>query len=373
MKHEKQHLKGTPKATVKRTKIKRILRLAGISTLVLLSLWVAVCYSVARWYQQSQQNLPISMGVSYSFKLAREYGYEPREGYHALLDDMGVRRFRLMSYWDDIEAVKGTYDFDDLDYQFAEAEKYSAKISLAIGLRQPRWPECHWPQWAQDLSYDQWKEELFNFMKIVIERYKNSPALIEYQLENEFFMKVFGICPDHSRERLVAEYDYVKQLDPTRPVIVSRSNNGIGIAVGEPRPDYSAISVYKRVWDKTVTKQYFEYPFPAWHYGYLAGFTKILTGKDMIIHELQAEPWGPVENKNLTFDEQNKSMDSERLKTRIGYGLASGMRTVDLWGAEWWYWRKTHWQDNTVWDTAKDSFKRCDGKTEWLDHCMKDK
>lgn len=361
-------------SVTKTKRLNRAGRLLGRIMLIFLSalvLWVASLYGVARWYQNKQQNKPVALGVSYSFRIAREYGYDPKVAYQALLEDMGVRRFRLMSYWDEIEKSEDSYTFDDLDYQFRLAEQYGAKISLAIGLRQPRWPECHWPDWAQKLPYDEWRQDLKEFMKAVIERYKSSPALIEYQLENEFFMKVFGICPDHSRERLIDEFNFVKELDPTRPVVVSRSNNGVGIAVGQPRPDMSAISVYKRVWDKTITKNYFEYPFPAWHYGYLAGWTQILTGRDKIIHELQAEPWGPEPTIKLSFEEQNKSMDANRLKARIQYGLATGMRTADLWGAEWWYWRKTYWNDPSLWETARDAFSRCDGSYQYLDHCMK--
>ena len=135
----------------------------------------------------------------------------------------------------------------------------------------------------------QWSEELKKYMAAVIERYKNSPALVEYQLENEYFLKVFGICPDHSRDRLTDEYEFVKSLDPGHPVTISRSNNAIGLPLGPPRADEFSVSVYKRVWDKTLTKRYYEYPFPAWFYGGLAGWGELLTGKNLFIHELQAE------------------------------------------------------------------------------------
>jgi len=195
-------------------------------------------------------------------------------------------------------------------------------------------------------------------MKVTMQRYKDSPALESYQLENEFFMKVFGECPDHSRDRLIDEFNFVKQVDPEHPVIISRSNNAIGLPIGEPRPDEFGISIYKRVWDKNITKRYFEYPFPAWFYAFLAGAGKIVTGKDMIIHELQAEPWAPTETKLATLAEQDKSINPERLKKRFTYGEATGMRQMYLWGAEWWYWRKVKFNDSGAWDTAKQEIKR---------------
>lgn len=216
------------------------------------------------------------------------------------------------------------------------------------------------PKWAEALPMSEWSVELKKYMKATVERYQNSPALESWQLENEFFLKVFGICPDHSRERLVDEYNFLKQLDPSRPIIVSRSNNALGLPLGDPRPDTSGVSIYKRVWDKTITRRYLEYPFPAWFYGSLAGGGKLFTGRDLIIHELQAEPWMPEGFKinNLKdVAEQDKSMNAERLKDRFEYGRATGMKEIYLWGAEWWYWRKIKANDPTLWDVARQEFK----------------
>jgi hypothetical protein len=124
-----------------------------------------------------------------------------------------------------------------------------------------------------------------------------------------------------------------------------------------------AISVYKRVWDKTITKRYFEYPIPAWYYGVRAGWVELTRGKNSFIHELQTEAWLP-DNGNFkmnsvsSIDEQNKSLNPERLKDRIEYGRATGMRTFDLWGGEWWYWRKVKAGDPSLWNTAKDEITR---------------
>ncbi|MEO8785080.1 MAG: hypothetical protein ABI221_02045, partial [Candidatus Saccharimonadales bacterium] len=121
-------------------------------------------------------------------------------------------------------------------------------------------------------------------------------------------------------------------------------------------PDIVAVSVYKRVWDKTLTHRYFEYPFPAWFYGFLAGADKIATGKDTIIHELQAEPWLPPGfnmNDPKSSAEAAKSMNPARLKDRIQYGEATGMKTIDLWGSEYWYYRKEKLHDPGLWNVAK--------------------
>ena len=321
-------------------------------------------YGIAQWYINSNKDKPLVLGTSFIPAYAESLGLDPKETMDALIGDLGVRHFRLVSYWNQMEPEQGKYDFSLLDWQFAKAEEAGAKVTLSLGLRQPRWPECHMPEWASKLpsgnAEGTWQKQLEKYIAEVVNRYKNSPALDSYQLENEYFLKGFGICTDFSRERLVNEYNLVKQLDPYHTLIIARSNNALGMPVGEPTPDKFGISIYKRVWDANLTKRYLEYPFPAWFYGFVAGGQKILTGKDMIIHELQAETWPPNHQsiQNTSLDEQNKSFNSERFKTRVEHGRATGMREIYLWGSEYWYYRLQKLNDPSLWNVAKDEFSK---------------
>lgn len=323
-------------------------------------LFVSFMYSLSSWYRIKHQNEPLNLGLSFSSTYATRMGLDPKETLEAMLRDLGVKRVRLVSYWNVHEQTPGKYDFTDLDWQFELIQKYDAKASLAVGLRQPRWPECHFPEWTKGMSEAKLTQPLATYMTKVVERYRDNPALQEYQLENEYFLKVFGSCQDYrSRDRLISEYDLIKRLDPNHRIIISRSNNALGYPVNEPIPDVSAVSVYKRVWDKTITKTYFDYPFPGWFYGSLAAIMEIVHGKPTIIHELQAEPWPPSgEIVDNSLEEQNKSMDAKRLELRAKYGISSGIRTIDLWGAEWWYWRLKVAKDPSVWETAKEIYRQ---------------
>lgn len=327
--------------------------------LVIIMLTVSGMYAVAQWYIWQNRDKPLELGATFISDYAETLGVDPQETLGAIIYDLGVKNLRLVSYWDSIEGEKDNYDFSDLDWQFKMAEQANVKVSLAIGLRQPRWPECHMPGWAKSQNKSEWYPELRDFMVKVIERYRSSPALESYQLENEFFLTVFGKCTDFDRQRLVEEAALVKQTDPNHTLIISRSNNGIGLPVGKPTPDLFGVSVYKRVWDQTVTHRYFEYPFPAWFYASLAGGGKILTGKDLIIHELQAEAWTPASYniKDAPISELYKSMNPERLKDRFKYGEATGMKRMDLWGVEWWYQMKTKRNAPELWETAKAEFR----------------
>ncbi len=326
---------------------------------------VAFTYSGSVYYNYKHRDEPLKIGATFIPNYAKFFDLDPEETMDAMINDLGVERIRLVSYWKDIEKIEGEYDYSELDWQFEKAEKANVEVSLSIGLRQPRWPECHMPAWGLDKDRAYWEPKLMKFIETTVNRYKDSPVLESYQLENEFFMTVFGECPDHSRDRLIAEYDLVKRLDPDTKLIITRSNNWGGVPIGEPTPDQFGISIYKRVWDSTLTKRYFEYPYPPWFYSSLAGFGEMVSGKDMIIHELQTEAWMPPGfhmNHIEDIPEQNKSLDAERLEKRIEYGVSSGIKTIDLWGAEWWLWRKEKAGDPSLWETAKQEISEAKAK-----------
>jgi hypothetical protein len=326
---------------------------------LLCSIVVGGMYGIARWYIASEASKPLVIGTSFIPAYAESLGLNAQDTMQALIDDVGVRNFRLVSYWDQLEPAPGKYDFSLLDWQFAKAEKAHATITLSLGLRQPRWPECHMPAWAANEPESVWQPQLEAFMTQVVNRYKNSPSLVSYQVENEFFLKGFGSCTNFDRSRLTAEYNLVTRLDPKHTAIVARSNNAIGWPVGSPQPDEYGISIYRRVWDAAFTHRYVEYPYPAWYYAFVAGWTKITTGKDTIIHELQAEAWTPNGQsiQNTTLAEQNKSFNATRFVSQVQFGKATGMRTMYLWGSEYWYYRLVKLHDPSLWNVAKQTFK----------------
>lgn len=326
--------------------------------LAALLILVGSMYGIAQWYIFSHRDQPLEMGVTFIPSYARYLEVDPRQTFQAILTDLKPDHVRLVSYWDEIEKTPGVYNFDDLDWQMDMAHAADAEVTLAIGLRQPRWPECHMPKWQLNQPKDVWYPELKKVMTATVQRYDDHPALESYQLENEFFLSVFGECPDFSRDRLIEEYEMVKSLDQDTPVIISRSNNALGFPINDPQPDAFGVSVYKRVWDKTITKRYVEYPFPGWFYGFLAGGGKILTGKELMIHELQAEAWTPegMEIKTAPVAELYKSMNPERLQNRFEYAQASGIKRMDLWGVEWWYAMNVNRGEPALWNVAIDEF-----------------
>jgi len=324
------------------------------------SLTIGTMYGIAVWYQHTQKDVPQELGVSFIADYAQYLGEDPHQVYSAILNDLHVKHVRLVSYWADIEPTQGSYDFSELDYEMSQAKTHGTYVTLAIGLRQPRWPECHPPSWVDTSKAEStWEPQLDVYMTAVINRYKNYPNLQSYQLENEFF-NAFGGCNNYDRARLDRELALVKKLDPNHPVIITRSDNYAGFSLRKPLPDIIGISVYRRVWNTVLWHRYFQYPFPSWYYGFLAGTQQILTGKPSVLHELQTEPWPPRGQNILqtSLAEQNKTFDAARLQSTVKFGKQTGLKNIDLWGAEYWYYRAHTLHDPSVWNTAKTIFNQ---------------
>lgn len=288
-------------------------------------------------------------GVSFSLHRCSELGIDKKQTLQAALEDLGFRRFRLMSYWNIHEPKPGVYNFTELDWQFNLVAKYKGGVSLCIGKRQPRWPECHMPKWAQSLPKDEWYEALFTYIGVVVNRYKNHPALQSWQLENEALLKEFGHCvdQDYNLDRLQKEFDIVKSEDSKHPVIMTLSDSW-GLPWRGPSPDAYAMSLYKH----TINKRgnYAKSKRPALFYKTRALLISTLWQKPVFIHELQAEPWLAQNILRIPIGEQLKQFGLIQLKDSINFAHSTGMHPIDLWGLEWWYWldhkynRPEYWQ-----------------------------
>ena len=337
------------------------------SVLILLP---SVTYIFAYNYQHSHRDEPLQLGATFISSYAEYFDLNAKETLSAILGDLNVKHLRLVSYWSAHEKTKGTYDFSDLDWQFKMAEERGATITLALGLRQPRWPECHMPSWTVQEQDSQWIPELQKYIEVTVDRYKNSPALVSYQLENEYFLTAFTRCRENSRERLVNEYQAVRAHDPLHQISMNLSSD-FGISIGKPDPDLYGMALYQRVYESRFLKRYITYPYPSWLYAGRAGFQEFAKGKPAFIHEMQAEPWGPTVVKEMSLAEQDKSMSAELFRDRFQYVFDTGIRKIDMWGAEWWYWRKIHFNDPSLWNTAKDTLAKCDGKSRAVETCLK--
>jgi len=164
-----------------------IIRILKISGLILLIL--AIFYGVLSIRPKPET---ITYGMSFNTLYARELGLDWRETYDAILSDLAVRHLRLAAHWTMIEPQDGVFNWEELDYQVEQAKKYDAEVILAIGRRLPRWPECHIPDWAGNLSWEEQKVEILEQIEEVVLRYKDESHITHWQVENEPYLTVFA-------------------------------------------------------------------------------------------------------------------------------------------------------------------------------------
>lgn len=297
---------------------------------------------------------PQRFGVSFSIKQCRNFGINPQETLRWLIEEAGFRRFRFMSYWNEHEKKQSEFDFKELDWQIDMARKNGCLVTLCLGARQPRWPENHWPEWAWK-SPKAWRtEHLLEYIQKVVGRYKDNDTIISWQLENEALLEAFGRNAEVDRRRLRQEFKLVKQLDPSRPVIMSTSNSW-GIPVRRPIPDLVGFSVYRTMYGRG---RYRHAPHLPRQDRMRAALIKLLHRRQSFIHELQLEPWGPTAIWKMPVPEQDKSMSVKHIHKHIGLARKAKLFPVDLWGGEWWYWRLKHVQDPSIWLAVRDALTR---------------
>lgn len=300
-------------------------------------------------------------GTSFSKLHADELGLDWKETYLAILDDLGARKLRLSAHWDAIEREQGKYDWSALDFQIQEAEKRGAEVNLAVGRRLPGWPECHEPVWFTRLPVADKETQLLDYVNKVVDRYKYSPAITNWQIENEAFLTLYAVqnCNNDffSEQTLQKEISLVKKLDPdsSRKIVVTDSGE-IGLWYKAYRnADIFGTSMYLYVWNHTLGP--IRYPIPAAFFRLKLNLVRLIYGsKPAFVSELSGEPWLLKPIVDTSIDDQLTQMNLERFNTIIDFARRTNFSEQYLWGAEWWYYLKTKYNHPEMWERARELF-----------------
>ncbi len=317
---------------------------------------IFVLVSLLIWLSYKPAPEKITYGMSFNTVYARELGLDWQETYDAILHELGVRHLRLAAHWPMVEPNNDEYNFTELDYQLAEAQAVGADVIMAIGRRLPRWPECHIPDWAKDKNWEEQKSEIREYLENVVKRYKDNPAIVYWQVENEPYLNVFANehCGDLDEEFLQEEIDLVHRLDPTRSVLVTDSGN-LGTWLGAySKGDAFGTSVYVYFWNPELGQ--FKSILPPWFYQVKEGLARAIYGKKpTFLIELSAEPWLLQSVTEVDLETQYSRMNLEKVNEIIDYAKKTRYDKQYLWGAEWWYWldKQGH---SEIWDRGKELF-----------------
>lgn len=308
------------------------------------------------FYINSLPEENLAWGINFSTAAARGLGFEPVNLLEQIFSDLKPKYIRLNTYWNEIEAEQSVFNFTETDKLLNLADKNNANVILVVGLKQPRWPECHTPAWWQNLNETQKTSALENMLTKTVQHFSSHSSVKTWQVENEPLFN-FGLnCPTQTLSGLKKEVSLVKELD-TRPVIVTDSGEKSSWLISSwSGADILGSTMYREAYYEKY-KRYVKYHLPAFSYNIKAGMVKIFTPVRSVIGvELQAEPWFNGSPHDTPVNEQLKLMNPEIFANNVAYAKKVGFEQNYFWGVEWWYWLKSRGNDSMV-EAAKKIFK----------------
>jgi hypothetical protein len=290
-------------------------------------------------------------GVSFNAEYAAYLGLDSDKVFQTILNEWNFKYIRLSATWDEIEMARGIYDFSSLNKLMDAAALSGAKVTLAVGQKIPRWPECHAPSWAASLSDNEYKAAVKRFIKATVDQYKDHPALEIWQVENEPLFE-YGECRFFDSSMLSSEIESVKSLDANHKIMITDSGELSSWRHTAKAADLFGTTMYRVVWNERIG--YFSY---VWLTPLFYRAKLLFAGQktqNAYISELQAEPWVTNQDvKTMDLDKQYKSMSIERFHKNVDYAQRVGFPRAYLWGAEWWYWMAEKKGVNDFVDFAK--------------------
>lgn len=329
---------------------KKILKIVG----ALLSLLLLICI-ILFFIGKPQKN--IVWGITFSTIRAQELGFDPATLLATMLDDLHPAKIRIPVYWSEIEPTQGKFDFSKYESLLVETGKRGTEVILVLGRKQPRWPECHQPEWFNSLDAQQQEAATLNMIEHSVAEFKDIQSVVAWQIENEPYFQYGPVCPVTSPALYKKEVNLVAQLDEKPTIATDSGEKGMWVNVAWSGTNTLGATMYREVYHDKKGK-YISYKFPWWSYNIKAGLVKLLTNADDIIGvELQAEPWLIISNPKATPPaEQLKRMNPDIFRNNIAYATKVGLSENYFWGAEWWYWMAKEHGDDSMINAAKTFF-----------------
>ncbi|MFH1551648.1 MAG: hypothetical protein ABIC36_02105 [bacterium] len=256
--------------------------------------------------------------------------------------EMGFSHLRLGSYWQEIEKSKGLYNFSVLEDLLNRCEKTRQKVIMNVGVKSPRWPEFYWPRYLKEKNFNnsEARKRTLLFIEKLVKTLKNFSCITHWQVENEPLdpsgQKNLAIPFDFLKE----EVELVRKLD-NRPIILTLWANDLEsrqlFLDVLPISDMIGLDLYYKQFMKSDKGKSF-YEGPRTSDDYLREIVKT-SSKEVIITELQAEPWEKDEKGYLSKNPQ--SISPKLLESNLQKALSLGTKEILLWGFEYWYYQKS--------------------------------
>lgn len=311
---------------------------------------------------------PVQVGTSFSPRHATYLGLDWKDSYRRL-EAMHFKVIRLSAYWDQIDGE----GYDQLDWLLSESQAAGQPVVLSVGMKGLGWPEFYIPRRLQprtedggDVSQDGLlRAATLDFIQTTVSRYRDIPALVAWQVENEPLNPAGPHQWYIGRDLLSMEVAGLKAID-SRPVIVNafghfnmlfdRTSNRTGFDLRSllgfdsdtaeaqslgvlGRGDILGLDVYTEIGYRFLGHDGVSHAGSDWaaKAGHWRGVA-LGQGKRAWITEAQAEPW----EASISSYGDPKSTVAEDIHTRFESIQARGFGTILLWGSEYWLWRASN-------------------------------
>lgn len=310
----------------------------------------------------------MKIGTTFDIDQAESLNLDWKETLERIID-LKLEPLRIGIKWSRVERQRDKYNWSDYDHIFSHLAEENIEAILSIGIKVPRWPEFYIPEWLEaptkklyqfSLNDKQLVRRLFDFEKLVLDRYGKYKNIKLIQVENEPFILAGDYKRRIARNFLKKEVRLIRQLTkiPILQTMQALPTTGI---IGEflskgywhkkfqiDLTDVVGFHVYP-IFEQTVFGN-FSKTFKAGFFAkkYLHHMIKFVleNQKELLCTELQAEPWESG-GFNLQDAWHHKTINPDQVSGYIDWLEELGIGKILLWGIE--FHIASEAQGNKVW------------------------
>src|SRR5690242_18689766 len=209
---------------------------------LVLMIAVALALGSEMWPQTAPQ-APLA-GFSFSPLTSQSAERDPAQDLKVLLDTTNPDLVRLPVYWEEVAPAPDQLDFSSVDSLLAvvaahnETSRTMTRVVLTVGARNFLYPELHEPLWAgarqqPELGQAQAGAAYSAYFDTSITRYRSSPLLYAWQVENEPFDYVGNVLTGADQitpSQLAWEMDEVHRIDGRHKAMIT-TYDGMNVTI----------------------------------------------------------------------------------------------------------------------------------------------
>lgn len=301
-------------------------------------------------------------GFSFSPLTSENAERDPAQDLKLLLDTTNPDLVRLPIYWEVVAPAPDQLDFSSVDSLLAVVAQHNhtsrntTRVVLTVGARNFLYPELHEPLWAgprqqPELGQVQSGAAYRAYFDTSIRRYRSSPLLYGWQVENEpldYVGNALTGADQITPSQLAWEIDEVHHLDPAHEAMIT-TYNGMNVTIdmlqlwapqvlahfgpnGHPAGaldlgDALGLDLYvdgpnialRRLTSIDLREQWKQQAIAFW------ADRAHSQGKELWLAEMQAQPWGD----SSTFS------PADLIESAVDY-RQEPLQVVLMWGVDTW-------------------------------------